>query len=124
MLKRLFTAFLTAVIAVSLCMTATATDRLENIYKTWGDFENEEYHYVVSTGKSSVSGTNAREFVDGENGFLVPIKNPTALAEKMVELIQNPALCEKMGTAGRRIAEEKFDVKKVNHSILSTMELL
>ena len=62
--------------------------------------------------------------IDGDNGFLVPVKDCEALAQKMEEFIRNPALCEKMGASGRTIAEDKFDIKKVNHSILSTMDLL
>lgn len=62
--------------------------------------------------------------IDGENGFLVPVKDANALAKRMEEFILNHSLCEMMGKAGRRIAEEKFDIKKVNHSILSAMELL
>ena len=61
---------------------------------------------------------------EGENGYLIPTRNPKALAERMEAFIVNPELCQTMGAAGRRIAEAKYDVKKVNHSILTTMELL
>jgi len=46
------------------------------------------------------------------NGFLVPIQDPTAFAERLKDLINNPELRIQMGTAGRRIYEELFTVEK------------
>ena len=60
---------------------------------------------------------------DGKNGFLVPVKDVEMLANKMEELIKNPAKIVEMATVGRRMVEEKFDVKKVNQEIIKTMEL-
>jgi glycosyltransferase involved in cell wall biosynthesis len=62
--------------------------------------------------------------VDGVNGFLVPIKDSSKLAEKMIYFLENPSQILKMGEASRSIAEEKYDVKKVNAEILKTMELV
>lgn len=39
---------------------------------------------------------------DGENGRLVPQRNPAALAEAVLELLADPALREEYGQAGRR----------------------
>ena len=61
--------------------------------------------------------------VDGENGFLIPIKNQEILAQKMIYLYENQELIEKMASRGRKIVEELFDVKKVNDVILTTMHL-
>lgn len=52
--------------------------------------------------------------VEGVNGFLVPVRDPEALAQKMRVFIENPELIATMGVASRRIAEERFDVHKVN----------
>ncbi len=60
---------------------------------------------------------------DGLNGWLVPTKNITAVAEKMKIFILDPMLAETMGAEGRHIAEEKYDVKKVNESINSIINL-
>lgn len=60
---------------------------------------------------------------DGVNGFLVPVKNSTKLAEKMIWMIEHKEQREKMGKESRRICEEKFDVNKVNDVILTTMGL-
>ncbi|OGT09871.1 MAG: hypothetical protein A2X77_04700 [Gammaproteobacteria bacterium GWE2_42_36] len=59
--------------------------------------------------------------IDGLNGFLVPVKNVDKLAEAMERFILHPDLVFRMGKESRRIAEEKFDVHKVNHVILKTM---
>jgi len=61
--------------------------------------------------------------IDGENGYLVPIKNSVELAKRMIELYENPELISKMATCGRRMAEQLFDVKKINDVIVSTMKL-
>lgn len=52
--------------------------------------------------------------IDGINGFLVPKWQPEALAEKMMYFIEHPDKINEMGQASRKMAEEKFDAKKVN----------
>ncbi|CAI8719560.1 Glycosyltransferase involved in cell wall biosynthesis [Methylocaldum szegediense] len=55
-----------------------------------------------------------REIVrHGENGFLVPIRNPVALAGAMRKLIVSKPLRERMGTSGRKIAQAGFSVEHV-----------
>ena len=61
--------------------------------------------------------------IDSENGFLVPVRDPDALAAAMESFILQPELIEKMGQASRRMAEERFDVRKVNQVILNEMGL-
>lgn len=62
--------------------------------------------------------------VDGDNGFLVPVKNADALAQAMLRFIEQPDLVTKMGQRSRIIAEEKYDVHKVNAHMLEEMGLL
>jgi glycosyltransferase involved in cell wall biosynthesis len=62
--------------------------------------------------------------IDGENGFLVPVGDAGALADAMEHIILHPELLERMGKRGREIAEEKYDVRKVNAVILKTMGLI
>lgn len=50
---------------------------------------------------------------DGVNGFLVPVKDSVALAEKIKVLIEHPDLRQKMGLASRKVAEENFSVDAV-----------
>lgn len=61
--------------------------------------------------------------MDGVNGFLVPVKNATALADAMEKFIENPTLVASMGQESLRIAREKYDVRKVNAAILGAMGL-
>ncbi|HEY5598251.1 MAG TPA: glycosyltransferase family 4 protein [Kiloniellales bacterium] len=60
-----------------------------------------------------VVATNIRgcreEVIDGETGFLVPIKDAHALAAALNRLVGDPALRQDMGQAGRMRAQVLFD---------------
>lgn len=81
---------------------------------------------AMSCGRAIITtdAPGCRETVmEGKNGFLVPVKDDKAIAEKMLFLYQNPAICEQMGNTSREIAEQKFDVRLVNQVILRTMRI-
>ena len=59
--------------------------------------------------------------VDGENGYLVPIKDVDALVKAMKIFIKEPKLIYKMGANSRLIAEQKYDVKIVNCEMMNQM---
>jgi glycosyltransferase involved in cell wall biosynthesis len=59
-----------------------------------------------------------------QNGFLIPPRDTDALAAAMARFIVEPGLARTMGAASRRLAEEKFDVDKVNDAMLAFMGLL
>jgi glycosyltransferase involved in cell wall biosynthesis len=61
--------------------------------------------------------------VDGVNGLLVPPRDWEALHRAMRRFVDEPALIAPMGAESRRIAEEKFDVHKVNAALLSAAGL-
>ena len=44
---------------------------------------------------------------DNENGLLVPINDPKALAERIVFLLDNPDICQRFSTAGK-VFSQKF----------------
>ena len=50
--------------------------------------------------------------IHGETGYLVAEKNPYALAEHLVYLIENDSACKKMGAAARQYVEKHFDLKQ------------
>lgn len=56
--------------------------------------------------------------VHGENGLLVPPRDAEALFQAMLHLVHNPHLIPAMGAASRRLAEQKYDVTKVNDALL------
>src|SRR5262249_2502214 len=47
--------------------------------------------------------------VDGETGFVIPRRDPDAMAEKLILLASDPALRKRRGGAGRRRVVERFD---------------
>jgi glycosyltransferase involved in cell wall biosynthesis len=59
--------------------------------------------------------------IDGVNGFLVPPRDVDALVRAMERFILQPDLIIQMGQASRKLAEERFDVHKINQRILAVM---
>jgi glycosyltransferase involved in cell wall biosynthesis len=61
---------------------------------------------------SDVAG--CRDAVEvGVTGLLVPPRDSTALADAIERLLLEPELCERMGRAGRQLAEREFSIEKV-----------
>lgn len=50
--------------------------------------------------------------VDGETGFLVPERDPAALADRIGALLGSAELRRLMGGAARRLAEQRFDLRR------------
>ncbi|MEW5940336.1 MAG: glycosyltransferase family 4 protein [Chloroflexota bacterium] len=59
---------------------------------------------------------------DGVNGFLVPPRDSSALAEALRTLIVDPALRARMGREGRRMAEEEFNIQRVNAATMDVYD--
>ena len=51
--------------------------------------------------------------VHGETGFLLPVGNVDAMADRGIEILRDPQLERRLGRAGRAVAEEKFHVDRV-----------
>jgi glycosyltransferase involved in cell wall biosynthesis len=62
--------------------------------------------------------------VSGENGFLVPPRDPERLARAMEAFVEDESLAVRMGRRSRELAVEKFDVHAVNRLVLSEMGLV
>jgi len=63
-----------------------------------------------------------RETVEeGENGFLVPVRDAQALADAMLRFADEPALVESMGKRSREIVLERYDVRLVNDLIVNNL---
>lgn len=57
--------------------------------------------------------------VENVNGFLVPPRCPQALAEAMFRFIERPDLITSMGKSSLLMAQEQFDVQKVNARLMA-----
>ena len=55
--------------------------------------------------------------VEGETGLLVPVKDPRAMADAIVRLLQDPNLARGMGIRGRTAASDHFGVERYVHGI-------
>lgn len=60
---------------------------------------------------------------DGDNGLLVPVMDPAALAGAMIRMIEEPGQREAMGRRGRTFAEDRYDARKVAGAMAAAMEL-
>ena len=59
--------------------------------------------------------------VDGDNGFMVPVQSVDALEQAMLKFVHNPDLAARMGLRARQVAQDKYDVHKVNAVMLREM---
>ena len=50
--------------------------------------------------------------IEGSNGFLVPMQDAEAVANRMMRFVEDSSLVETMGKASRLLAERKFDVNQ------------
>ena len=79
---------------------------------------------AMAMGRPIITTDNVgcRETVDeGVNGFLVRVRDGRALAEAMIRFVDRPELIAPMGAESRRLAEERFDVRRINRVILETL---
>lgn len=59
--------------------------------------------------------------VDGVNGFLVPVRDAEALAQRMLWFVAHPEAIGPMGAQSRRLAEERFDVREINRRLMALL---
>lgn len=82
---------------------------------------------AMSMGRAVITtdAPGCRETVrDGETGFLVPVKNAEAVAEKMLAFIENPAWISEMGQKSAAYCRQKFDVNKVNADMCQYLAII
>ena len=61
---------------------------------------------------------------DGITGYLVPPKNPQALADKILLLLRNPQLAAEFGKEGRKSVEQAFSLEHMIQEYQSLYEEL
>ncbi|MFO0827465.1 MAG: glycosyltransferase family 4 protein [Phycisphaerales bacterium] len=81
---------------------------------------------AMSVGRAilTTDAPGCRETViEGENGYLVPVRDAKALADACIELCQKPELFQRLGARSRAYAESRFDSRTVNAQILKALGL-
>lgn len=81
---------------------------------------------ALSVGRAIVTTDHpgCREtVVEGENGFLVPVRDAAALASAFERLITAPHLFVRMGERSLELARTRFDVNIVNREMLAIMNI-
>lgn len=70
-------------------------------------------------------GGNRELIADGKSGFVVELKNPAMVADKIAYLLTHPEEARQMGEMGRRTIEEKFSVDRmIDETVRIYSELL
>jgi glycosyltransferase involved in cell wall biosynthesis len=73
---------------------------------------------VVTTDQGAIRDT----IVDGETGYLVPKRDPAAIARRVTELLQDRSLRVRLGAAGRRRFDERFRVEQYSRGMAEVFE--
>ena len=79
---------------------------------------------ALSTGRPVITCTTPGCKVtveDGVNGYKVAPRDPKALADRMLQMLENPEQAERMAKASRERAEKMFDVNKINQLLVSKL---
>ena len=82
-----------------------------SLQEAWGLVATE----AMACGKPGVAsrvGGLPDQVIDGFNGFLVPPRDPKALADRILYLLETPSEARRMGLNGRKLAVECFDIEK------------
>ena len=82
-----------------------------SLQEAWGLVATE----AMACGKPVIAsrvGGLPDQIIDGFNGFLVPPRDPKAIADRILYLLENPSEMKRMGLNGRGLAEKEFDIEK------------
>ena len=78
-------------------------------------YSNSIVEYMQASLPTVVSdvGGNREAVVEGETGFRYPIGNIEALSEHILMLLNDPCLAKQMGTAGKELADQRHNLRKM-----------
>jgi colanic acid/amylovoran biosynthesis glycosyltransferase len=71
---------------------------------------------------ATLHGPFPEVILDGITGFLVPERDPAALADRLVHLADHPETADAMGAAGRKHVEEQFDERQLSRRVVAIYE--
>jgi len=114
---------------------AVSRDRIPGLHRAAHIFvlasvvtaSGEEENQPVSVAEAQASGLPViatsiggipESLRDGASGFLVPPRDPHAIAAALTWLIENQDAWSRMGRAGRRHVEQHFDGEKLNDRLI------
>jgi len=91
------------------------------------------FHHVIpskifeamGTGRPIILGVRGESedlLKEAGAGIAIPPENSQALAEAIIKMMDNPALCQEMGAAGRRFVETEFDRHGLALEMLNVLE--
>jgi glycosyltransferase involved in cell wall biosynthesis len=63
------------------------------------------------------SGGSADPVVHGQTGFLVPVGDWSTLAQYMLQVLKNPRLAQRLGSAGRKKAVKEYSFGVISHQL-------
>jgi len=63
---------------------------------------------VITTNVGSLNET----VQDNENGYFIPVGNEQVLADRLLKLTSNKALCHRMGKEGKKLVDTKYNLEK------------
>ena len=68
------------------------------------------------------SGGAEELIVDGENGFLVPVGEPSLMADRILFLLNHESLAHQMGEKGYAAVKSKFSLEKCGREFIRLLE--
>ena len=69
-------------------------------------------------------GGNPEVVVDGTTGYLVDSEDAESAADAILRLLQQPSTAQRMGSAGRRVIEDKFTTEAMMRVLVDSYERL
>ncbi len=69
-------------------------------------------------------GGNHEALEDGVSGYLVPNEDSQTMSARILGLLENPELAQRLGAAGRRKVEEKFTAEAMMSTLIGHYETL
>jgi glycosyltransferase involved in cell wall biosynthesis len=92
---------------------------LPSVHESFGRVLIEAMSYGVPVVSTDTEG--GQEVVqDGITGFIVPRRDPEAMARRIAYLLSHPAEAERMGSAGREVVKLRYNAERLRREWIDT----